>query len=112
MQAEDAQICVVMVGLPARGKSYIAQKGEFELQERYQIAMASGEHCSCGSTDINKAVDDKYICIRSDMANIMRLLALLQPSDTCAGYRFPPAPSTSATTAATTRPNPRPTSST
>ena len=46
VQAEDAQICVVMVGLPARGKSYIAQKGEFELQERYQIAMSSGEHCS------------------------------------------------------------------
>ena len=26
--AEDTQICVVMVGLPARGKSLIAQKGE------------------------------------------------------------------------------------
>jgi hypothetical protein len=26
-QVEDAKICVVMVGLPARGKSYIAQKG-------------------------------------------------------------------------------------
>jgi 6-phosphofructo-2-kinase/fructose-2,6-biphosphatase 2 len=29
---EDTQICVVMVGLPARGKSLIAQKGEFFLE--------------------------------------------------------------------------------
>ena len=28
-QLDDAQICVVMVGLPARGKSLIAQKSEF-----------------------------------------------------------------------------------
>ena len=28
VQVEDTRICVVMVGLPARGKSYIAQKGE------------------------------------------------------------------------------------
>lgn len=27
VQAEDTKICVVMVGLPARGKSLIAQKG-------------------------------------------------------------------------------------
>lgn len=27
VQVEDTRICVVMVGLPARGKSYIAQKG-------------------------------------------------------------------------------------
>lgn len=27
IQAEDTKICVVMVGLPARGKSYIAQIG-------------------------------------------------------------------------------------
>ncbi len=26
---EDTRICVVMVGLPARGKSYIAQRGQF-----------------------------------------------------------------------------------
>jgi hypothetical protein len=26
---EDTRICVVMVGLPARGKSYIAQKGVY-----------------------------------------------------------------------------------
>jgi len=29
VQVEDTKICVVMVGLPARGKSYIAQKGEY-----------------------------------------------------------------------------------
>lgn len=28
-QVDDSQICVVMVGLPARGKSLIAQKSEF-----------------------------------------------------------------------------------
>lgn len=28
IQPEDTRICVVMVGLPARGKSYIAQRGE------------------------------------------------------------------------------------
>lgn len=27
VQADDTKICVVMVGLPARGKSLIAQKG-------------------------------------------------------------------------------------
>lgn len=27
VQVENTRICVVMVGLPARGKSYIAQKG-------------------------------------------------------------------------------------
>ena len=30
IQVEDTQICVVMVGLPARGKSLIAQKGTFQ----------------------------------------------------------------------------------
>lgn len=28
VQVEDTRICVVMVGLPARGKSLIAQKGK------------------------------------------------------------------------------------
>jgi hypothetical protein len=31
VQAEDTKICVVMVGLPARGKSLIAQKGTFVI---------------------------------------------------------------------------------
>jgi 6-phosphofructo-2-kinase/fructose-2,6-biphosphatase 2 len=31
VQVEDTKICVVMVGLPARGKSYIAQIGKLEL---------------------------------------------------------------------------------
>lgn len=30
LQSDDYKICVVMVGLPARGKSLIAGKGEFE----------------------------------------------------------------------------------
>jgi 6-phosphofructo-2-kinase/fructose-2,6-biphosphatase 2 len=32
VQVEDTKICVVMVGLPARGKSYIAQKAQRYLQ--------------------------------------------------------------------------------
>ncbi|SPO05290.1 probable fructose-2,6-bisphosphate 2-phosphatase [Cephalotrichum gorgonifer] len=32
VQAEDTKICVVMVGLPARGKSFIAQKAQRYLQ--------------------------------------------------------------------------------
>jgi 6-phosphofructo-2-kinase/fructose-2,6-biphosphatase 2 len=32
VQAEDTRICVVMVGLPARGKSYIAQRAQRYLQ--------------------------------------------------------------------------------
>ncbi|POS78975.1 hypothetical protein DHEL01_v202633 [Diaporthe helianthi] len=32
VQVEDTRICVVMVGLPARGKSYIAQKAQRYLQ--------------------------------------------------------------------------------
>ncbi|KAK3315563.1 6-phosphofructo-2-kinase-domain-containing protein [Apodospora peruviana] len=32
VQVEDTQICVVMVGLPARGKSYIAQKAQRYLK--------------------------------------------------------------------------------
>ena len=31
VQVEDTRICVVMVGLPARGKSLIAQKGAWEV---------------------------------------------------------------------------------
>lgn len=28
VQVGDTKVCVVMVGLPARGKSFIAQKGQ------------------------------------------------------------------------------------
>lgn len=37
VSVEDTQICVVMVGLPARGKSLIAQKGEFLPQIYFQL---------------------------------------------------------------------------
>lgn len=32
LQSDDYKICVVMVGLPARGKSLIAGKGEMTLR--------------------------------------------------------------------------------
>ena len=35
VQVEDTKICVVMVGLPARGKSLIAQKGMSTVQAGY-----------------------------------------------------------------------------
>lgn len=35
---EDTRICVVMVGLPARGKSFIAQKGKRSLSS-WAIAL-------------------------------------------------------------------------
>ena len=36
VQVENTKICVVMVGLPARGKSLIAQKGElYSAMSRY-----------------------------------------------------------------------------
>lgn len=40
VQAEDTRICVVMVGLPARGKSLIAQKGTSEFpQNRHTLTL-------------------------------------------------------------------------
>ena len=35
VQVEDTRICVVMVGLPARGKSLIAQKGTSTPQAKH-----------------------------------------------------------------------------
>jgi 6-phosphofructo-2-kinase/fructose-2,6-biphosphatase 2 len=35
VQVEDTRICVVMVGLPARGKSLIAQKGKCQSPSAY-----------------------------------------------------------------------------
>jgi 6-phosphofructo-2-kinase/fructose-2,6-biphosphatase 2 len=37
VQVEDTRICVVMVGLPARGKSLIAQKGEIYLDREVSV---------------------------------------------------------------------------
>jgi GTP cyclohydrolase I len=39
VQVEDTQICVVMVGLPARGKSLIAQKGTNQSSPRLCNAL-------------------------------------------------------------------------
>ena len=36
IQVEDTRICVVMVGLPARGKSLIAQKGTLDTGIPYK----------------------------------------------------------------------------
>lgn len=41
VQVEDTQICVVLVGLPARGKSYIAQKGELIYTRPPSISWAT-----------------------------------------------------------------------
>jgi 6-phosphofructo-2-kinase/fructose-2,6-biphosphatase 2 len=38
VQAEDTRICVVMVGLPARGKSLIAQKGKSFSSPEWRIS--------------------------------------------------------------------------
>lgn len=39
VQADDTRICVVMVGLPARGKSLIAQKGNAPSSSSTEITM-------------------------------------------------------------------------
>lgn len=39
VQAEDTRICVIMVGLPARGKSLIAQKGSSRLPMACQCLL-------------------------------------------------------------------------
>ena len=39
VQVEDTRICVVMVGLPARGKSYIAQKGIATCATQYALIV-------------------------------------------------------------------------
>jgi len=45
VQVEDMRICVVMVGLPARGKSYIAQKGELHILSLHPNHYAIGARC-------------------------------------------------------------------
>jgi len=41
VQVEDTMICVVMVGLPARGKSLIAQKGMLTILISHQQQTAN-----------------------------------------------------------------------
>jgi hypothetical protein len=45
VQAEDTRICVVMVGLPARGKSLIAQKGKIMSPRFFAAANAANASC-------------------------------------------------------------------
>lgn len=49
VQVEDTRICVVMVGLPARGKSLIASKGVCCNPRMLSLehAFESGCKCSC-----------------------------------------------------------------
>ena len=47
VQAEDTRICVVMVGLPARGKSFIAQKGMFGIIGFWLVLQFVFLHLSC-----------------------------------------------------------------
>ena len=44
VQVEDTRICVVMVGLPARGKSLIAGKGElvFAINQASELKLTPG----------------------------------------------------------------------
>lgn len=44
VQAEDTRICVVMVGLPARGKSLIAQKGMMMMM---MAVLRQSSMCVC-----------------------------------------------------------------
>lgn len=39
VQAQETRICVVMVGLPARGKSLIAQKGNLNLNSLARLLL-------------------------------------------------------------------------
>lgn len=48
VQVEDTRICVVMVGLPARGKSLIAQKGRSSTHE-YIRRVATTDRLRSGS---------------------------------------------------------------
>jgi hypothetical protein len=67
VQAEDTRICVVMVGLPARGKSLIAQKGmTYSLQlpngpmltafscSISALAVHQVENLQCGAVSTNR----------------------------------------------------------
>ena len=46
VQVEDIRICVVMVGLPARGKSLIAGKGTLHLQPLFLSSLSNASRCS------------------------------------------------------------------
>lgn len=49
VQVEETRIAVVMVGLPARGKSLIAQKGRFTPSRGFPGPHADTVHVTSGS---------------------------------------------------------------
>ena len=55
---ENTKICVVMVGLPARGKSYIAQKGEImqgqKLRRYFRFNTNTHSSAKISSMEINQ----------------------------------------------------------
>lgn len=53
IQAEDTRICVVMVGLPARGKSLIAQKGRWHAASLAHESIPSDADTRSKSFDIS-----------------------------------------------------------
>ena len=62
VQVEDTRICVVMVGLPARGKSLIAQKGtearqqHLSLQAEANRSLMTSRPVPCLAVHICKSV--------------------------------------------------------
>lgn len=64
VQVEDTRICVVMVGLPARGKSLIAQKG------------------TCGWYNEQSSKEDHSLTLKSQSSDISDGSQLLQNAST------------------------------
>lgn len=59
VQVEDTQICVVMVGLPARGKSLIAQKGMYNKCQSIQAFANLMYHSLLYSSTLSQMAIDR-----------------------------------------------------